>query len=97
MVVKVAKPNQDLRFDLPVIGMESLKIFEEAQVAALELDIVTLIEAPQSTAAACIKLPGASDKIASAFVMGGRVFLDGIFKKNSAPDIETDKTHFIPK
>ena len=37
-VVKVAKPNQDLRFDIPVIGLETLKTFAEAGVSALALE-----------------------------------------------------------
>ena len=37
-VVKVAKPNQDLRFDVPVIGLESLKVFAEASVSAVALE-----------------------------------------------------------
>ena len=37
-VVKVAKPRQDLRFDLPVIGLDSLKVFAEAGVSALALE-----------------------------------------------------------
>jgi len=37
-VVKVAKPRQDLRFDLPVIGLDSLKIFAEAGVSAVALE-----------------------------------------------------------
>lgn len=36
-VVKVAKPNQDLRFDIPVIGLDSLKTFAAAAVSALGL------------------------------------------------------------
>jgi DUF1009 family protein len=34
-VVKVAKPNQDMRFDVPIIGLDSLKVFAEAGVSAL--------------------------------------------------------------
>jgi DUF1009 family protein len=37
-VVKVAKPNQDLRFDVPIIGLDSLKVFAEASVSALALE-----------------------------------------------------------
>lgn len=36
--VKVAKPNQDLRFDIPVIGLDTLSIFAEAAVSALALE-----------------------------------------------------------
>ena len=38
VVVKVAKPLQDFRFDLPVIGLDSLKAFSAAGVAALALE-----------------------------------------------------------
>ncbi len=37
-VVKVAKPKQDLRFDIPVIGLDTLKTFAEAGVSALALE-----------------------------------------------------------
>lgn len=37
-VVKVAKPNQDLRFDIPVIGMDTLKVFAESSVSALGIE-----------------------------------------------------------
>lgn len=37
-VVKVAKPNQDMRFDVPVIGLDSLKVFAECDVTALALE-----------------------------------------------------------
>lgn len=38
IVVKVAKPNQDLRFDIPVIGLDSLKVFSECSVKVLALE-----------------------------------------------------------
>jgi DUF1009 family protein len=37
-VVKVAKPKQDLRFDLPVIGLDTLGVFKDAGVSALALE-----------------------------------------------------------
>src|SRR6185295_4331627 len=37
-VIKVAKPKQDLRFDLPVIGLDSLVVFKDAGVTALALE-----------------------------------------------------------
>lgn len=37
-VVKVAKPNQDMRFDIPVIGLDSLAVFSSASVSALALE-----------------------------------------------------------
>ncbi|MBI5625275.1 MAG: UDP-2,3-diacylglucosamine diphosphatase LpxI [Elusimicrobia bacterium] len=38
VVVKVAKPRQDLRFDLPVLGLESLRVFAEANVGAAAIE-----------------------------------------------------------
>ncbi len=38
VVVKVAKPRQDFRFDLPVVGLDSLKAFKAAGVRALALE-----------------------------------------------------------
>ncbi len=38
VVVKVAKPDQDFRFDLPVVGLESLVNFRAAGVRALALE-----------------------------------------------------------
>ena len=37
-VAKVAKPKQDPRFDIPVLGMDSLKVFAECGVTALALE-----------------------------------------------------------
>ncbi|MHB2025488.1 MAG: LpxI family protein [Elusimicrobiota bacterium] len=37
-VVKVAKPNQDLRFDIPVMGLQSLDVFSKANVSAAALE-----------------------------------------------------------
>lgn len=38
VVVKVAKPRQDFRFDLPVVGLDSLVQFKAAGVKALALE-----------------------------------------------------------
>ena len=38
VVVKVAKPRQDFRFDLPVVGLDSLAAFRAAGVKALALE-----------------------------------------------------------
>lgn len=38
VVVKVARPDQDLRFDLPTIGSETLAALREARATALALD-----------------------------------------------------------
>lgn len=37
-LVKVAKPKQDMRFDIPVLGLDSLKVFAECGVTALALE-----------------------------------------------------------
>lgn len=37
-MVKVAKPKQDLRFDVPIIGLDTLKAFAEASVSALAIE-----------------------------------------------------------
>jgi DUF1009 family protein len=37
-VVKVAKPNQDLRFDVPVIGMKTIESMREAGATCLAVD-----------------------------------------------------------
>lgn len=42
-VVKVAKPKQDMRFDIPVLGLDSLKVFAEAGVTALALEASTTV------------------------------------------------------
>lgn len=38
VLVKVAKPRQDFRFDLPVLGLETLKVLERARVSALAVE-----------------------------------------------------------
>ncbi len=42
-VVKVAKPNQDFRFDLPVIGLDTLSILRQAGVTSLALEAATTL------------------------------------------------------
>ena len=37
-VVKVAKPNQDMRFDVPVIGMKTIQIMQRAGATCLAVD-----------------------------------------------------------
>jgi hypothetical protein len=37
-VVKVAKPNQDLRFDVPVIGIRTIETMREAGATCLAVD-----------------------------------------------------------
>ena len=38
IVIKVTKPNQDMRFDVPVIGTETLRIAEEAKIRAVAVE-----------------------------------------------------------
>ncbi len=46
VMIKVAKPNQDMRFDVPVIGVETIKIAVEAKlrVIAIEAGKTLLLE-----------------------------------------------------
>jgi DUF1009 family protein len=37
-VVKLAKPNQDLRFDVPVIGLGTVKLMARLKVSALAIE-----------------------------------------------------------
>ncbi|MDE2039068.1 MAG: UDP-2,3-diacylglucosamine diphosphatase LpxI [Elusimicrobia bacterium] len=48
-VVKVAKPKQDPRFDIPVLGLDSLAVFAEAGVTslALEADSTLIFDKPE--------------------------------------------------
>ena len=38
IVIKVTKPNQDMRFDVPVIGTETLRVALEAKVRAIAVE-----------------------------------------------------------
>lgn len=37
-VVKIAKPNQDMRFDVPVIGLKTIQVMHEAGATCLAID-----------------------------------------------------------
>jgi len=37
-VVKIAKPNQDMRFDVPVIGARTIEVMRKAGATCLALD-----------------------------------------------------------
>jgi DUF1009 family protein len=37
-VVKIAKPNQDMRFDVPVIGLKTIEVMQAAGASCLALD-----------------------------------------------------------
>jgi DUF1009 family protein len=44
IVVKVAKPNQDFRFDVPVIGVNTLDVLRDNKIRAMAIEVsVTLI------------------------------------------------------
>jgi DUF1009 family protein len=51
VMVKVAKPNQDMRFDVPVIGVETIRVAVEAKlrVIAIEAGRTLLLERNQIT------------------------------------------------
>jgi len=38
VMIKVAKPNQDMRFDVPVIGRETISVAEEAKIRVIALE-----------------------------------------------------------
>jgi DUF1009 family protein len=48
-LVKVAKPNQDMRFDVPTIGMNTVQELVEAGAAvlAIEADKTILVDEPE--------------------------------------------------
>jgi DUF1009 family protein len=52
VVVKVAKPTHDMRFDIPVIGMETFERLEQTQAAALALEAKRTIILERETAVA---------------------------------------------
>ena len=37
-VVKIAKPNQDMRFDVPVIGLKTIEVMRQAGATCLAID-----------------------------------------------------------
>jgi DUF1009 family protein len=37
-VVKIAKPNQDMRFDVPVIGLKTIQVMHQAGASCLAID-----------------------------------------------------------
>jgi UDP-2,3-diacylglucosamine hydrolase len=38
VVVKVSKPRQDMRFDVPVIGLKTIEVMRRSKVTALAID-----------------------------------------------------------
>src|ERR1700758_4853200 len=64
-VVKIAKPNQDMRFDVPVIGLKTIEVMQTAGATCLAVD-----------AGKCLLLEG--DKvIEEANAAGGGIGADG--------------------
>lgn len=64
-VVKIAKPNQDMRFDVPVVGVKTIEVMQQAGATCLALD-----------AGRCLLLDGdavvyAADAVGLAIVAGG--------------------------
>ena len=53
-IVKVAKPNQDMRFDVPVIGVATIESMQQAQATAMSIDAgrTLVIDGPKVFAAA---------------------------------------------
>ena len=37
-VIKIAKPNQDMRFDVPVIGLKTIQVMHQAGATCLSID-----------------------------------------------------------
>ena len=54
-VVKIAKPNQDMRFDVPVIGLKTIEVMRQAGATCLALD-----------AGKCLLLDGEAAIVAAA-------------------------------
>ncbi|HTW58793.1 MAG TPA: UDP-2,3-diacylglucosamine diphosphatase LpxI [Terriglobales bacterium] len=54
-VVKIAKPNQDMRFDVPVVGLKTIEVMHAAGATCLALD-----------AGKCLLLDGDGGKIVNA-------------------------------
>lgn len=42
-VIKVSRPDQDMRFDVPVVGLDTLEVLQECNVSALSLDAGTTL------------------------------------------------------
>jgi hypothetical protein len=53
-VVKVAKPNQDMRFDVPVVGVATIAAMKAAGATALSVDTgrTLMIDGPAVASAA---------------------------------------------
>ena len=42
VVVKVAKPRQDMRFDVPVVGLRTVETMKRAKATALAIDAISV-------------------------------------------------------
>ena len=58
VVVKMSKPRQDMRFDVPVVGTRTVEVLIEAQarVLAIEAEKTLLLDKPE-----CIKMADAEN------------------------------------
>ncbi len=71
VVVKVAKRGHDMRFDIPVIGLKSLKIFKKAGISALAIEAgrtillerkkIVSVADTMNLAILAVNLPGSDD------------------------------------
>src|SRR5437870_9419075 len=43
LMIKVAKPNQDMRFDVPVIGVDTIRVATEAQLRVIAVEAGTTL------------------------------------------------------
>src|SRR5258708_6426482 len=65
-VVKIAKPNQDMRFDVPVIGVKTIEVMRSAGATCLALDAAKcllldgekILEAANAAGIAVVADPG---------------------------------------
>ncbi|MBN1672375.1 MAG: UDP-2,3-diacylglucosamine diphosphatase LpxI [Kiritimatiellae bacterium] len=62
VVVKVAKPGHDMRFDIPVVGVHTLKVLRKARVSALA------VEARRTIVLEREKVVAAADKAGLALI-----------------------------
>jgi DUF1009 family protein len=60
VAVKVSKPNQDMRFDVPVIGLETLRIVSEAKIRVLVVEAGCTLLLQREQLVACAAASGIS-------------------------------------
>ena len=66
-VVKIAKPNQDMRFDVPVIGVKTIEVMQTAGASCLALD-----------AGRCLLLDGEKSVVDAASAAGIAIVAGGV-------------------